>query len=44
MGEFLQALRKAALFLLTAQVLQHLGPGRKYEKYVKMMISLAILA
>ena len=30
--------------MLGAQILMHLGPGKKYEKYGKMIVSLLVLA
>ena len=44
MTTFLQILRETALFMLGAQVLLYLGPGKKYEKYGKMIVSLLVLA
>lgn len=44
MTQFLQSLKEAAIFMLGAQILLYLGPGKKYEKYGKMIVSLLVLA
>ena len=44
MTQVLQSLKEAAIFMLGAQVLMYLGPGKKYDKYGKMIVSLLVLA
>ena len=44
MTSFLRTLRETAIFMLGAQILLYLGPGKKYEKYGKMIVSLLLLA
>lgn len=44
MTQLFRVLKETAIFMLGAQVLAYLGPGKKYEKYSKMIVSILILA
>lgn len=43
MSHLLRTLQEVAVFMLGAQVLLYLGPGKKYEKYGKMILSMLVL-
>lgn len=44
MGQILDLLKETAVFMLAAQMILHFLPGKKYEKYGKMMIALVVLS
>ncbi|MDO4292875.1 MAG: stage III sporulation protein AF [Eubacteriales bacterium] len=44
MEGLLKAIRETAVFLLAAQMLLHFLPGKKYEKYGKLIVAVALLA
>ena len=43
MGEFLEAIKRIGIFMIAAQAVIHFAPGQKYEKYMKLIVSIMIL-
>ncbi len=43
MGKFVENIRQIGLFMIAAQAVIHLAPGKQYEKYVKMIAGVMIL-
>lgn len=43
-GEFLDSLKNIGVFILCAQCLMHFTAGKAYEKYVKLLIGIMVLA
>ena len=39
----LENIRRIGLFMIAAQAVIHLSPGRQYEKYIKLVSSVIIL-
>lgn len=44
MDQLLHLLKETAIFMLAAQLLLHFLPGKKYEKYGRMIIALVVLS
>lgn len=44
MERLIALLKETAVFMLAAQMILHFGPGKKYEKYGKITMTLVVLA
>ncbi len=43
MDSFVDLIRKIGIFMIAAQAVIHFAPGQKYEKYLKLVVSIMIL-
>lgn len=43
MGDFVENIRRVGIFMIVAQVVIHLAPGKQYEKYIKLIAGVIIL-
>lgn len=43
-GIFMEMSKKVGIFMIISQTLMHLGIGKKYEKYIRLVISLMVAA
>ena len=43
MGDFVETIRRVGIFMIVAQVVIHLAPGKQYEKYIKLIAGVIIL-
>ena len=41
---FIEIIRKIGIFMIAAQVMIHLVPDKRYEKYIKLITGVIILA
>ncbi|MFI3213699.1 MAG: hypothetical protein R3Y24_10190 [Eubacteriales bacterium] len=41
--KFLEVLKEVGIFLIIGQTILHFSPAKKYEKYMKMMISIMVM-
>lgn len=41
---FLELVKKVGIFVIVGQTIQHFGIGKKYERYVKLVISIMVVA
>lgn len=41
---FLELVKKVGIFVIIGQTIQHFGISKKYEKYMKFMISIIVVA
>lgn len=41
---FLENLKRLSVFIIISQTILHFGVGRKYEKYVKLVLSFMVIA
>lgn len=44
MEEFWEVLRQACIFLVASKMILHFFPGKKYDRYGKMMVTLIVLS
>lgn len=43
-NDFLQDLKQVGIFLIIGQTILHFRPGKQYEKYMRLMISMMIMS
>ena len=43
MNELVTLIKRIGIFMIAAQAVLHFAPGQKYEKYIKLIISILIL-
>lgn len=43
MDSFVDLIKKIGIFMIAAQAVIHFAPGQKYEKYIKMVVSIMVL-
>lgn len=44
MEQFLEVLKQASVFLVASRMILHFFPGKKYDRYGKMMVALIVLS
>ena len=43
MNNFVETIRRVGIFMIVAQVVIHLAPGKQYEKYIKLIAGVIVL-